>query len=445
MSKKNILKLLVYALLTLICTCSFASKNPILWGTSPSDSNVIPNLEWTDYKDLGAQVLRIHIQKNDYNGRKCYDITDGKFVPTTINNAVCYTDILNKCKELGIKVIILVSYESYEHPDIDGKAANGTIDFGWGHRVAIYLDAWKLIADSIDVNGNPLGDGLMGEINQYLIDNNLQDVVAGWEVWNEQDAGWWIAPSLNSNITTGSPNASLNTVLDKCNPQPSKGELVTPKEYMTYPWLICEVYKKFKCGDNPLDPNTSIIFGGLDALGAFHPEGRSPVAEDYVKAVYDADNSKTGKKYIEEFKTEYGQAPFDAVGHHPYDSIHSKLGRQGFYNNVNGIVNILNSHGDQNVTIWITELGAQDKNNADQAKKLLEYCNAAKDYKDANGINRIAAFVQFKYYYGGQEGLYWSLVNPLDHLNPDPNVRRRQSFNDYSNFIKNYTQVYSNL
>jgi hypothetical protein len=394
---KNVFKIFVSTIIMLLCSAVFANSS-ILWGTSPSDSNIIPNIEWTDHKDLGAQVLRIHIQENDYNGRKCYDIKDDKFIPTIIDGQTCYTDILNKCKELGIKVIILVSYESYEHTNIDNKSTSGSIDFGWGHRVSFYLDAWKLIADSIDPDGNPVGNGLMGKINQYLIDNNLQNVVVGWEIWNEQDAGWWVAPSLNSNITTGSPDASLNTVLDKCNPEPSKSNLVQPEEYMTYPWLICEVYKKFKCGKNPLDPDSTIIFGGLDALGAFSDTGNSPVAESYVRAVYNANNSKTGNKYFNEFKSKYGRAPFDAIGHHPYDSIHYNeeglIKLNGFANNVNGIVNILNANDDFNVTIWITELGAQDQNDADQARKLLDYCNAAKDYKDSNGINRIAGFIQ---------------------------------------------------
>ena len=357
MKKIIILLIALFSVLTLT-----AAKDANYFSISPKDSYNIPESEWQHYKELGVKTLRIHIQS------PCYEIIDGKFVPKTINGQ-SYNDVFQKAGENGIKILLLVTYESYHAQPI-------TIKSDWGSDVSLYLDAWKLTADSIDENGNPIGNGLMGKINQYLKESGYSDVVIGWEIWNEENGTWQVAPDKDY-VTTKTGTEG--------------------KDYQTYPWLLCEVYKKF----NLPNKTTDIVFGGLDAVGWFDPSGSNPNAETYFKKVY-------ADEQFQAFKTQYSKPPFDIAAIHPYGA-QPKDPKSGDYtkfnNNINKIiVNTMNSYGDTDIPIFITEIGDYNTDDNLQADWIEYYVRAAQQYRDTNNKDRVQGFYLFKYTYPGTTG-----------------------------------------
>jgi hypothetical protein len=357
MKKLIILFIALFSVLTLS-----AAKDSNYFSISPKDSYNIPDSEWQHYKELGVKTLRIHIQT------PCYDIIDGKFVPKTINGQ-SYNNIFQKARENGIKILLLVTYESYNSEAV-------TIKSDWGADVNLYLNSWKLIADSIDVNGNPIGNGLIGKVNQYLIDNSFENTVIGWEIWNEENGTWQVAP--NKEYIT----EKTGTV---------------GKNYQTYPWLLCQVYKTL----NIPNKTTNIVFGGLDAVGWFDPSGSNPNAATYFKKVYADDQ-------FQAFKTQYNKPPFDVAAIHPYGAQPDdpKSGDYTkFNNNINMIVaDTMNYYGDTNIPIYITEIGDYNTDDKLQADWIEYYVKASQNYRDSNGKDRIQGFYLFKYTYPGTTG-----------------------------------------
>jgi len=269
-------------------------------------------------------------------------------------------EVIKKANSLDIEVMMLVSYESY--------ASNAEwVDVGWGTILRYdYNDAKKLI-----------------DVMETAVPYFSALGVKSWEIWNEQNGMW---------------NIPVND----------------------YARLLCEIYEKFKYGDNPWDPEATVVFGGLDAVnGPWGVNGVNTGSRDYVRDFY-----KTAA--YKEFKDTYSRSPFDAFGIHPYNTVTADENGVMNYNELESAIrgvalDVLKDNGDGHIPVWITELGSQEPNNIKQAAELRAYIETA------YAMPEVGRFHYFKYVYYGQN---WGIV--------DGNRNPKLSLYEYTDVIKQY-------
>lgn len=320
------------------CTVNVSGANKkVFFGLTPSASVDISEKEWAQYKELGIKTLRIHLQAG--NTRAQYDA------------------VIDRARQEGIEVMMLVSYESFAST--------------WDTVQAVYGATQNHCTNSSD-----LLTLLETEIPYYASKG-----VHAWEIWNEENAGWYL----------------------------------TPEEYAS---LITQVYTKCKLsGDASWDRDAVIVFGGLDAV---NPGGAvNGWAKTWLEAYYNTDEYKS-------FKTTYGFSPFDAFAIHPYNTITVDDNLQVNYNVLEQAIeltarDVMKTNGDENVPIWLTELGSQNADPAKQAAELRAYAETA------YAIPIVSRFFYFSYLY---PGLNWGIVD--GNYNPKP------SFYEYKNVISSY-------
>jgi hypothetical protein len=177
------------------------------FGLSPTANDVIPQSERNDYAELGITDLRVHLQ----HGKSFSD----------------YDDVINYCNDAGIKVMMLVSYESYaSNPEQKGAPWDKE------QKINYYYDYNDLLA-------------VLAQAVPHFKALGVKD----WEIWNEENGVWHIESDL-------------------------------------YAQFLCDVYKSFKYKEQ-WDPEATICFGGLDAVcGGW---GWNTYAKQYVEEVHNSD------------------------------------------------------------------------------------------------------------------------------------------------------------
>lgn len=207
--------------------------------------------------------------------------------------------------------------------------------------------------------------------------------VTSWEIWNEQNGMWHLHPD-------------------------------------EYAELLTTIYRKFKYTDK-WDPEATIVFGGLDAVNVYFPKGVNGEAKAWMEELYATDAFVS-------FRNEYGHPPFDVMAIHPYNTIDLDDNMEVAFNDVETglkgiILDLMDRHDDDNIPVWITELGDQDEDDERNARKLELYV------KTLYNMPRITRLHWFKYTYPGDEGhgLY-SLVMEKGRV--------RKSLNSYKKIIE---------
>ena len=268
-----------------------------------------------------------------------------------------YDDILKRAAEEDIEIMMLVSYETYNSEAEDDN-------LGWGPILHFTnpLDLIDVLKDAIP----------------YFKDKG----VTAWEIWNEQNGMWNLRP----------------------------------KEYAE---LITQVYEKCKYTDK-WDENAVIVFGGLDAVNVWFPNGVNGGSAEWLTNFYKTPAYK-------EFKEKYGHSPFDVMAVHPYNTIdvdgNLEVTMNDLKSAINGVVlKTMAKNGDEDMPVWITELGDQNGNDEKNAKILELYI------KTAYEIPQVTRFHYFKYLYYGSN---YSIVKQ--------NGTPRPSLYAYSQAVKDLT------
>ncbi len=311
------LKTFIFFLLlhTITITNAQVSKTRF-FGISPTFSTHIDKDELSYYKEIGLQTIRIHLQqKHQYSD---------------------YDDIIETCNQLGIDVMMLVSYESYPSEKEPYEQPWGWIDH--------YTNSMELV------------DELKNAVPYFR-----ERGVHSWEIWNEQNGVWFLKPH-------------------------------------EYALLLDSVYSKFKYTEK-WDTTATIVFGGIDAVGAFHPQRSNPAAREWVKELFSSNEWNN-------FKEKHGHYPYDVMSIHPYYTYTEEYFN---FNIEDVVINTMNKYGDTLKPIWITELGTKKSDPEENANILENYVRAAHQHP------RIERFFQFKYtYFGTPETTadhnYFSLV-----------------------------------
>ena len=247
-----------------------------------------------------------------------------------------YDAIIETCNKLGIDVMMLVSYESY-------PSTSEPYEQPWGW-IEHYTNSMELLT-------------ALDEAVPYFRDRGVHS----WEIWNEENGVWFLHPH-------------------------------------EYALLLDSVYSKFKYTDK-WDPTATIVFGGIDAVGAFHPQHTNPAAREWVQDLF-------ATREWADFYSRHQHYPYDVMSIHPYYT----YTEENFYYNIDDVVlNTMNAYGDTLKPIWITELGTKKSDPEINADILENYVRAS--YKHP----RIERFFQFKYtYFGTPETTadhnYFSLV-----------------------------------
>jgi hypothetical protein len=160
-----------------------------------------------DYGELGIRSLRVHLQ-----AAHAWDDYDG---------------VLSQCRERGIEVLMLASYESFDARSVEEPAP-------WGAVRQRYTNCLDLVA-----------------VVREAVARFRQHGVRAWEIWNEPNGMWYVPPA-------------------------EFGELLAS---------ICE---GFKHGPDPWDPGATVVAGGIDAVAWFHDRGGNDHARTYVQEVFDS-------------------------------------------------------------------------------------------------------------------------------------------------------------
>jgi len=247
-----------------------------------------------------------------------------------------YDAIIETCNKLGIDVMMLASYESY-------PSTSEPYEQPWGW-IEHYTNPMELLT-------------ALEEAVPYFRDRGVHS----WEIWNEENGVWFLHPH-------------------------------------EYALLLDSVYSKFKYTDK-WDPSASIVFGGIDAVGAFHPQHTNPAAREWLEDLF-------ATREWADFYSRHQHYPYDVMSIHPYYTYTEEYFN---YNIEDVVLNTMNAYGDTLKPIWITELGSKDSDSENNADILENYVRAAHKH------TRIERFFQFKYtYFGTPETTadhnYFSLV-----------------------------------
>lgn len=121
---------------------------PRFFGISPTASHAVGEGEWLDYRELGIESVRIHLQQgHDWSA---------------------YDAVVDRCMEEGIEVMMLVSYESYASEAVEEPAP-------WGGTWLRYTDVMELV------------DTLAAAVPHFR-----DRGVHAWEIWNEENGTWHV-------------------------------------------------------------------------------------------------------------------------------------------------------------------------------------------------------------------------------------------------------------
>jgi len=260
----------------------------VFFGMVPTESFRIADDEWSRYQEMGVKTLRIHLEY----GRSWTDIGN----------------VIKKANSLGIEVMMLVSYGSYQSPERQCPA--------WGTMILCYsYDEAKGLVDVLK-DAVPYFSALG---------------VKSWEIWNEENGSW--------NIPAGD-----------------------------YAKLIGEIYEKFKYTASPWDPSATIVFGGLDDVYIGEPGGTNSGAQLYVRNFYSSAAYKAFKtKYGRSPFDAMGVHPYGSV----VVNGNGTLKFNYFESSVRGAaLDVMKANGDGNIPVWITELGSEQKDDALQAAEV---------------------------------------------------------------------------
>lgn len=263
-----------------------------------------------------------------------------------------YDQVVDRCRAERIEVLMLISYESF-----DGQSIEETPP--WGGVRRRYTNCRDLIP-----------------VLERAATRFRDRGVRAWEIWNEPNGMWHV-------------------------PAEEFGD------------LLCAVCERFKYGDNPWDPEATIVFGGIDAVAWFHDRGGNDHARAYVRDVFES-------SAFREFRSKHGRAPCDAMAIHPYGA--ERAGTFD-YNIEHVCLETMREHGDADLPIWITELGDFNADDAVNADKLEHFVRCAHAHPS------VARLHWFKYTYPGTDGhALYSLVME--------DGRRRAAFGRYRNLIR---------
>jgi hypothetical protein len=241
-----------------------------------------------------------------------------------------YEKVLKRAAEEDIEVVMLVSYESYKSKSEDDN-------LGWGPILHFT---------------NPLD---LVDVLAEAIPHFKEFGVKAWEIWNEQNGMWNLRPN-------------------------------------EYAELITEVYEKCKYTDK-WDENAIIVFGGLDAVNVWFPNGINGGSQEWLTKFYKTEACKA-------FKEKYNHSPFDVMAIHPYNTIdvdgNLEVTMNDLKSAITGVVlKTMAKNGDGDMPVWITELGDQNENDEKNAKILELYM------KTAYEMPQVTRFHWFKYLYVG--------------------------------------------
>ena len=196
--------------------------------------------------------------------------------------------------------------------------------------------------------------------------------VTAWEIWNEENGMWNLRPD-------------------------------------EYAQLITQVYERCKYTDK-WDENAVIVFGGLDAVNVGFSKGVNYGSQQWLINFYKTEAYKA-------FKEKYNRSPFDVMAIHPYNTIdvdgNLEVSMNDLKTAIEGVVlKTMAKNGDENMPVWITELGDQNGDNEKNAEILKLYM------KTAYEIPQVTRFLWFKYFYAGSN---YSIVEQ-DGTTPRPSL-----------------------
>ena len=288
-------------------------------------------------------------------------------------------------KLIGIKSLRIHLQASHSWDDYD-KVVQRAAKEGIEVMMLVSYESYASKSESIDLGWGPI----MHFTNSLdLIDVLAQAIphfkdegVTAWEIWNEEDGMWNL----------------------------------TPDEYAA---LITQVYERCKYTDK-WDEDAVIVFGGLDAVNVGFPQGINGTAQQWLAKFYKTDAYTA-------FKAKYNRSPFDVMAIHPYNTVDVDTNLDVTENDLESAIkgvalNTMRKYGDENMPVWLTELGDQNADDVKNAKILELYMKTAYD------IPQITRFHWFKYYYAGSN---YSIVKP--------DGTPRQSLYSYEQVVKDLT------
>lgn len=273
--------------------------------------------------------------------------------------------LVNRAKKENIEVMLLVDYDSYK--STPERLENNRADYSHLH------------------DGRPDCMGLMDAM-ELIAPHYAAMGVHSWEIWNEQNAGWHILP----------------------------------EDYVS---LITALYERFHYTDR-WDTGATVCLGGLDAVVTDRPpDGVNSGARDWFAGLYKTEAYRV-------FHNRYYRSPWDAVSFHNYGDV--KLDKEGTitYDHVadccRGFYEVMADNGDENIPIWITEVGDQNGNpefNGKAARAFLE------GFYSVPYVERVYYF-KYRYNDPGSAGNY-SMVDRLTY-------EAKPVLYQYQDFVRKY-------
>lgn len=269
----------------------------------PQVECLISDGQWAHYKQIGIKTVRVEFMLR-YAGGSVENL-----------NFTRFDALVNRAKQEGIEVMMLVDYDSYK--STPQRLENGWADYS--HRHEDGRADWMGLLDVMEAIGPHYA--AMG--------------VHSWEIWNEQNAGWHMLP----------------------------------EDYVA---LIAALYEKFHYTAK-WDPDAKVCLGGLDAVVCDRPEdGVNAGTRDWFAGLYKTEAYAA-------FHAKYGRSPWDAVSFHNYGDIKLDKEGAITYDHVAdccyGFYKVMMDNGDAHLPIWITEVGDQNgvpEFNGKAARAFLE-------------------------------------------------------------------------
>ena len=365
--KSNIkIKLIILAVITVVLFTGCGSENP----ANKTDTNINnTESETSDNMSETAKITQTETEQTaNITGPKTIAADDKSYffgISPTDSNYISDEEWANY-KLIGIKTLRIHLQASHSWDDYD-KVAQRAAKEGIEVMMLVSYESYTGKSESINLGWGPImhftNSPDLIDVLAKAIPHFKNEGVTAWEIWNEENGMWNL----------------------------------TPDEYAS---LITQVYEKCKYTDK-WDENATIVFGGIDAVNVGFSQGINSGSGDWLTRFYKTDAYKA-------FKEKYNRSPFDVMAVHPYNTIDADANLNVTENDLQtalkGVVlNNMKRNGDENMPVWLTELGDQNSDDAKNAKILELYMKTAYD------IPQVTRFHWFKYYYEGSD---YSIVNP---------------------------------
>jgi hypothetical protein len=145
-------------------------------------------------------------------------------------------------------------------------------------------------------------------------------------------------------------------------------------------------------------PEAQIVVGGIESSVGNNKGGRHPIAEKYVKELYDEIYTSSPTLLVN------GSPPFDAMAIHPYHWEGNDLLKNIDY----VLLDIMRKYGDSRSKIWLTEVGSQQSSDSlhwQEIDGILQSIARA----DASRIGGISLFT-FYYFDRNAAGYHYGFM-----------------------------------